>query len=93
MSPAQPAVLVLLLAVLLLPAAHSKGLNSASGGGDLCPAAQFGSEVCPINCFRPDPVCGSDGVTYSCGCPDAACAGVRVVKIGACDAGHGGSVP
>ncbi|KAJ4905212.1 hypothetical protein Rs2_19163 [Raphanus sativus] len=25
-----------------------------------------------------------NGVTYSCGCPDAACHGVRVVKRGAC---------
>lgn len=40
--------------------------------------------ACPINCFRPDPVCGANGVTYSCGCPDAACAGVPVVKLEAC---------
>ncbi|CAN1309637.1 hypothetical protein LINPERPRIM_LOCUS27755 [Linum perenne] len=40
--------------------------------------------VCPINCFRYDPVCGANGVTYGCGCPDAACAGVRVVKLGPC---------
>jgi hypothetical protein len=30
----------------------------ADGGGD----ALF----CPVRCFRPDPVCGADGVTYRC---------------------------
>ncbi|PKI35615.1 uncharacterized protein LOC116195698 [Punica granatum] len=48
---------------------------------------------CPINCFRTDPVCGSDGVTYWCGCADAACAGVRVAKQGFCEVGNGGSGP
>ncbi|KAK8944638.1 hypothetical protein KSP39_PZI008268 [Platanthera zijinensis] len=92
-SPAQPAVLVLLfLAVFLLPAAHSEGLNTASSGdGDLCPVSRHGGESCSVRCLRQDPVCGQDGVTYWCGCPDAACAGVRVVRIGACDARNGGT--
>ncbi|KAK1393617.1 hypothetical protein POM88_012673 [Heracleum sosnowskyi] len=37
------------------------------------------------SCFRPDPVCGIDGVTYWCGCADARCAGTRVSKLGACE--------
>ncbi|KAH7420765.1 hypothetical protein KP509_13G021300 [Ceratopteris richardii] len=41
-------------------------------------------ELCPVTCFRPDPVCGSDGVTYWCGCKDARCAGVKVSHVGFC---------
>lgn len=48
---------------------------------------------CPVKCFRPDPVCGVDGKTYWCGCADAGCAGVRVVKLGFCEVGNGGSAP
>ncbi|KAJ4727979.1 serine protease inhibitor, Kazal-type family protein [Melia azedarach] len=48
-------------------------------------------DSCPINCFRADPVCGVDGVTYWCGCPDATCAGVKVAKTGFCEVGSGGS--
>ncbi|KAG2325400.1 hypothetical protein Bca52824_008128 [Brassica carinata] len=59
-------------------------------GGDICSGVPdpFG---CPINCVQEDLVCGANGVTYSCGCDDAACNGVRVVKRGACDAGNAGS--
>ncbi|XP_021280428.1 uncharacterized protein LOC110413797 [Herrania umbratica] len=46
---------------------------------------------CPVNCFRTEPVCGVDGVTYWCGCADALCAGTRVAKLGFCDVGNGGS--
>ena len=46
---------------------------------------------CPGKCFRADPVCGADGVTYWCGCAEAACAGVEVAKLGFCEAGNGGS--
>ncbi|XVF51123.1 hypothetical protein PTKIN_Ptkin04bG0159400 [Pterospermum kingtungense] len=45
---------------------------------------------CPVNCFRADPVCGEDGVTYWCGCADAHCAGVKVAKIGFCEVGNNG---
>ncbi|WVZ19694.1 hypothetical protein V8G54_007016 [Vigna mungo] len=48
---------------------------------------------CPVKCFRTDPVCGVDGVTYWCGCSEAACAGVQVAKMGFCEVGNGGSVP
>ena len=47
--------------------------------------------ACPVTCFRPDPVCGEDGVTYWCGCPDAACHGVHVAKLGFCNVGSGGN--
>ncbi|MCI53576.1 hypothetical protein A2U01_0074823, partial [Trifolium medium] len=50
------------------------------------------SAWCPVKCFRTDPVCGVDGVTYWCGCAEAACAGVKVGKMGFCEVGNGGSV-
>ncbi|MBA0639990.1 hypothetical protein Goklo_022981 [Gossypium klotzschianum] len=46
---------------------------------------------CPVNCFRTEPVCGVNGVTYWCGCADAFCAGTRVAKLGFCEVGSGGS--
>ncbi|WOL10630.1 hypothetical protein Cni_G19389 [Canna indica] len=87
-----PRLLALLLSLtllfLLLPAARSDGTDAA----DLCDArSDGGSASCPVNCFRPDPVCGANGVTYWCGCPEAACAGVRVSKMGPCQVGNGGS--
>ncbi|MCL7027646.1 hypothetical protein MKW94_004399 [Papaver nudicaule] len=48
---------------------------------------------CPVNCFRTDPVCGVDGVTYWCGCADAYCAGAKVAKLGFCEVGNGGNGP
>ena len=48
---------------------------------------------CPVNCFRTDPVCGVDGVTYWCGCADALCAGTRVAKVGFCEVGNGVNGP
>ncbi|PSS32897.1 Agrin like [Actinidia chinensis var. chinensis] len=64
--------------------------NSGAGGGDLCAGTEDPAS-CPINCFRTDPVCGVDGVTYWCGCADAGCAGTRVAKLGFCEVGNGGS--
>ncbi|XAR52124.1 hypothetical protein NMG60_11020033 [Bertholletia excelsa] len=66
------------------------GDNDSGAGGDLC-AGTAAPASCPIKCFRADPVCGEDGVTYWCGCPDAHCAGARVVKLGFCQVGSGGS--
>ncbi|KAH7387838.1 hypothetical protein KP509_16G044500 [Ceratopteris richardii] len=43
-----------------------------------------GLQLCPVTCFRPDPVCGEDGVTYWCGCKEAKCAGVAVSHVGFC---------
>ncbi len=40
--------------------------------------------VCEIMCFRYDPVCGEDGVTYACGEIDAWCHGVEVAYEGEC---------
>ncbi|CAH8314632.1 unnamed protein product [Eruca vesicaria subsp. sativa] len=57
-------------------------------GGDICGGIPIPGDFCPINCVQEDLVCGANGVTYSCGCEDAACNGVRVVKRGACDAGN-----
>ncbi|XP_047169454.1 uncharacterized protein LOC124837998 [Vigna umbellata] len=48
---------------------------------------------CPVKCFVADPVCGADGVTYWCGCAEAACAGVEVERMGHCVEGNGGSAP
>ncbi|KAK1399383.1 Serine protease inhibitor, Kazal-type family protein [Heracleum sosnowskyi] len=44
---------------------------------------------CPVSCFRTDPVCGVDGVTYWCGCADAVCAGAEVARLGFCEVGDG----
>ena len=49
------------------------------------------AQICPPSCFRPNPVCGTDGVTYWCGLPDAECAGVEVDHLGFCDFGSKGT--
>ncbi|CAK9262490.1 unnamed protein product [Sphagnum jensenii] len=45
---------------------------------------------CTVNCFRADPVCGLDGITYWCGAAEAKCAGVEVAHDGYCDIWEGG---
>ncbi|KAK6936586.1 hypothetical protein RJ641_033616 [Dillenia turbinata] len=65
-------------------------LPSDHNNGDLCSDLSTPSS-CPVKCFRTDPVCGEDGVTYWCGCADAHCAGTRVVKLGFCEVGNGGT--
>ncbi|CAA7394903.1 unnamed protein product [Spirodela intermedia] len=74
------ALLLLLLAVVSL----NSGVAPAEGAtGNLC--GRFPpEEFCNINCLVPDPVCGANGVTYICGCVEADCNGVRVVKLGEC---------
>lgn len=57
--------------------------ESPCGGGKSNPVN------CPVSCFRTDPVCGVDGVTYWCGCADAVCAGAQVAKLGFCEVGDG----
>lgn len=64
---------------------------SDSEDADLCRGVA--SSSCPIRCFRADPVCGVDGITYWCGCPEAQCAGTRVAHLGACEVGNGGTGP
>ncbi|KAL3524496.1 hypothetical protein ACH5RR_017330 [Cinchona calisaya] len=59
----------------------------------LCPRPTQSADSCPVKCFRTDPVCGVDGVTYWCGCADAHCSGTRVAKLGFCEVGNGGSGP
>ncbi|KAG0605099.1 hypothetical protein M758_9G031200 [Ceratodon purpureus] len=46
--------------------------------------------LCTVNCFRADPVCGSDGVTYWCGVKEAQCAEVEVAHEGYCDIWNSG---
>ncbi|KAK1366372.1 Serine-type endopeptidase inhibitor [Heracleum sosnowskyi] len=70
---------------LLLPSDHH----------DICGREEAVPDTCPVKCFRTDPVCGVDGVTYWCGCSDALCAGTKVLKRGFCEVPDGinGSVP
>ncbi|KAM0945547.1 putative Kazal domain-containing protein [Dioscorea sansibarensis] len=79
--------LLILTLCLLSFSARSQFLDHTSTSDGPCPALSAGASSCPIRCFRADPVCGADGVTYWCGCPDAACAGVGVVHTGPCKAG------
>jgi hypothetical protein len=65
-------------------------VTNKDGKGEAC-AGLKAPASCPINCFRADPVCGFDDVTYWCGCADAMCSGTRVAKLGACEVGSGGS--
>ena len=70
--------------VIRLP---SDAVDGGSDGG-LCGGSEV-AESCPVQCFRPDPVCGVDGVTYWCGCGEARCAGKAVAQLGICDVGSG----
>ncbi|KAL3342397.1 hypothetical protein AABB24_026424 [Solanum stoloniferum] len=98
-SAFQPIVVFLLISVVYFPVTVRSDeiipllLPSEQVNQDICPTTPSPPESCTINCFRPDPVCGVNGVTYWCGCPDAHCAGVRVVKSGICEVGNGGSAP
>ncbi|KAK3042807.1 hypothetical protein RJ639_001080 [Escallonia herrerae] len=65
---------------------------AAFDGGGLCTGKALPGS-CPVKCFRADPVCGADGITYWCGCSEALCAGTRVASLGFCDVGDGGSGP
>ncbi|XP_062207197.1 uncharacterized protein LOC133908969 [Phragmites australis] len=81
------------LSLLLAQALAASSSASTVEAGDPCAVAvsDGGSEArsCPVRCFRPDPVCGADGVTYWCGCPEAACAVARVARRGYCEVGAG----
>ncbi|KAE8715542.1 putative Pentatricopeptide repeat-containing protein [Hibiscus syriacus] len=68
----------------------SEGFTNADENEGVC--ARFTKPAsCPVNCFRTEPVCGVDDVTYWCGCADALCSGTRVAKVGFCEVGNGGS--
>ena len=95
-APSAPTgrVILLLVAALSLLFCRTLAASEAATAVDHYPAAAVsdgGGEValCPVRCFRPDPVCGADGVTYWCGCPEAACAGARVARRGYCEVGAG----
>ncbi|OIV96902.1 hypothetical protein TanjilG_00484 [Lupinus angustifolius] len=66
--------------------------QSAGERQNLCVGAVWPTS-CPVKCFRADPVCGANGVTYWCGCVEAACEGAKVAKVGFCEVGNGGSAP
>ncbi|OAY48789.1 hypothetical protein MANES_05G005700v8 [Manihot esculenta] len=82
MDTLKRAALLCLIAALVVGLCLSM-VEAQSGQRNLC-AGFDPPGGCPIRCIRYDPVCGANGVTYGCGCPDAACAGARVVKLGAC---------
>ncbi|CAN8248136.1 unnamed protein product [Cochlearia groenlandica] len=101
-SPSLAAISFLFLIIMNLSSVSSNYSTEIKGGeirlpsekinggnrGELCKGTvKPGS--CPVKCFRADPVCGEDGVTYWCGCSDAMCHGVGVAKQGACDVGNG----
>ncbi|KAL7108129.1 hypothetical protein ACP275_06G096100 [Erythranthe tilingii] len=85
-------ILAVLLTTLLPPTVRSDPnfLKLPSDyENDVCPL-NSDADTCPVKCFRTDPVCGVDGVTYWCGCAEAHCAGARVKKFGFCEVGNGG---
>lgn len=97
-----PLILPILVTIVILgcfPTVQSDGiirLPSERQPADVCtapPRSPAPAVSCPVNCFRPDPVCGVDGVTYWCGCQEAQCAGAKVAKLGFCEVGNGGSAP
>ncbi|CAK9144548.1 unnamed protein product [Ilex paraguariensis] len=91
-SPFSLFVLLTLIITLNFPPAVRSDENLIrlpSDDGELCPGT-VDPGSCPVKCFRTDPVCGVDGVTYWCGCADAICAGTRVAKLGYCEIGNGG---
>ncbi|GMJ10919.1 Kazal-type Proteinase Inhibitor 2 [Hibiscus trionum] len=97
--------ILLLLMLLVVPFSSSSSSSFTVGSGrnftagillpsdaaDACgvslPSRRYS---CPVSCFRTDPVCGDDGVTYWCGCADAHCSGAKVAKIGFCNVGNNG---
>ncbi|WOH00143.1 hypothetical protein DCAR_0519501 [Daucus carota subsp. sativus] len=74
-------MLVAMTALVLLPAVRSADDSAFCPNS---PAVLTPEDNCNIQCFVEDPVCGSNGVTYGCGCEEAHCNGFRVVKLGAC---------
>ena len=82
---------VLIAAAVIL--SHFPAAGGADEGEDVCSGLAPAWSSCPVKCFRADPVFGVDGVTYWCGCSEAACAGAQVAKLGFCEVGNGGSAP
>ncbi|ESQ37808.1 hypothetical protein EUTSA_v10029452mg [Eutrema salsugineum] len=101
-SPSLAAISFLFLILLNLSLASANSSTEIKGGAIRLPSEKINGEnrgefckgtvkpaTCPVKCFRADPVCGEDSVTYWCGCADALCHGVGVSKPGACDIGNG----
>ncbi|XP_047053726.1 uncharacterized protein LOC124659965 [Lolium rigidum] len=93
-----PARILLSIAALALLLHSSPTLAAADAAAEPCAAPLSSASssaapdevaLCPVRCFRPDPVCGADGTTYWCGCPEAACAGATVARRGYCEVGAG----
>ncbi|KAF5795503.1 hypothetical protein HanXRQr2_Chr08g0340411 [Helianthus annuus] len=82
MSSKSPSILLFLLLLTVAVAVTTARTPS------LCssfPVSRGSRGSCSIRCIRWDPVCGVNNVTYGCGCPEARCYGVRVVKLGPCE--------
>ena len=59
--------------------------NEDCDRGQICwPEDNTCQPTCSVECITPDPVCGTDGVTYVCGEQDAWCHGVEVAHEGEC---------
>ena len=52
---------------------------------DIAHEGECGAGKCDIACLVYDPVCGENGVTYSCGVAEAECHGVEIAHAGECD--------
>ena len=67
------------------------GTNADCSGGLVCDVTSHVCRpMCAVDCFVYDPVCGTDGITYGCGVPDAECHGIPVAYDGECISGGGG---
>lgn len=99
--PKKTLVFTIVIFLFVFPTIHAQTNNSSSlielpsqsntKDQDLC-AETVAPTSCPVKCFRTNPVCGVNGVTFWCGCADAACNGVKVASLGFCDVGSGSSV-
>ena len=68
-----------------VPSTGECASNADCTGGLVCDVAgDFCRPMCLVDCFVPDPVCGTDGVTYICGVSDAECRGIPVAYDGEC---------
>jgi len=73
-------------AIEIQPEAHLlQKVASVASVDDTGPCVRRTTKSCPVKCFRADPVCGTDKVTYWCGAADANCAGVEVAHDGYCN--------
>nr|GMC77793.1 uncharacterized protein LOC109175044 [Ipomoea batatas] len=64
-SSPKPLFSLLVFALLIVSQANSAPIAIDEDDSGVCPMLDP-STSCPITCFRPDSVCGVDGVTYWC---------------------------